>query len=91
MKMLGHGGLCSLQQIPPTLSWCLTSSTAAAISCADWGMSATVASQLLDELRWTECQLGNAQGSFGYALTQVMGELLGGGSHRLHCCCHREV
>lgn len=78
MKLLGHG------QLPPSRSWSLTSSAAAAISYADRGTSAIVASQLLDELHWTESQLGNVQASFfaGYALTQVLGGLLGGGSRR---------
>ena len=80
MKVLGHG------QLPPSISWSLTSSAAAAISYADRGTSAIIASQLLDELHWSESQLGNVQASFfaGYALTQVLGGLLGGGS------CSRE-
>jgi hypothetical protein len=43
-----------------------------------------VASQLLYELHWTESQLGAVQASFfaGYALTQVLGGLLGGGGSR---------
>ena len=83
MKLLGHG------QLPPSISWSLTSSAAAAISYADRGTSAIVASQLLDELHWSESQLGNVQASFfaGYALTQVLGGLLGGGSRSRedHC------
>ena len=83
MKLLGDGHL------PPSISWSLTSSAAAAISYADRGTSAIVASQLLDELHWSESQLGNVQASFfaGYALTQVLGGLLGGGSrsHEDHC------
>lgn len=78
MKLLDHG------QLPPARSWSLTSSAAAAISYADRGTSAIVASQLLDELHWTESQLGMVQASFfaGYALTQVLGGLLGGDSRR---------
>lgn len=82
MKLLGRHG----QVLPPALSWSLTSSTAAAISYADRGTSAIVASQLLDELHWTEGQLGHVQASFfvGYAITQVLGGLLGGGGSRRH-------
>ncbi|KAL3816930.1 hypothetical protein ACHAXA_009790 [Cyclostephanos tholiformis] len=73
-----------LPQLPPApRSWCIASSAAAAISYADRGASAIVASQLL-ESGWTEGQLGGVQGSFfaGYALTQVLGGLLGGGRGR---------
>ena len=71
--------------LPPALrSWCIASSAAAAASYADRGTSAIVASQLLENLHWTESQLGDVQGSFfaGYALTQVLGGLLGGGRGR---------
>jgi MFS family permease len=87
MKPSGPGGRAAPDRGPPRLqlppiprSWCLASSAAAAISYADRGASAIVASQLL-ESGWTESQLGGVQGSFfaGYALTQVLGGLLGGG------------
>ena len=44
------------------------------------GTSAIVASSLLDELHWSESQVGQVQSAFfvGYALTQVVGGLLGG-------------
>ena len=44
------------------------------------GTSAIVASSLLDELHWSESQVGQVQSAFfvGYALTQVFGGLLGG-------------
>ncbi len=62
------------------LSWSLAASFAAAISYADRGTSAIAASSLLDELKWTEGDLGDVQGAFflGYALTQVFGGVLGG-------------
>ncbi len=46
------------------------------------GTSAIAASSLLDELHWSESQLGQVQSAFfvGYALTQVFGGLLGGRS-----------
>ncbi|KAL7464611.1 hypothetical protein ACHAXS_004953, partial [Conticribra weissflogii] len=62
------------------LNWSLAASFAAAISYADRGTSAIAASSLLDELKWTEGDLGDVQGAFflGYALTQVFGGVLGG-------------
>ena len=53
------------------------------IQSYDKGTSAIAASSLLDELHWSESQLGHVQSAFfvGYALTQVFGGLLGGG-HR---------
>ena len=70
-----------LPTLPPAaLQWSVAASTAAAISYADRGTSAIAASSLLDELHWTESQLGEVQSSFfiGYALTQVLGGILGG-------------
>lgn len=65
---------------PPALRWSAAASAAAAISYADRGTSAVAASSLLEELRWSEGQLGEVQGAFflGYALTQVLGGILGG-------------
>mmetsp|Transcript_25478 Transcript_25478/g.53329 ORF Transcript_25478/g.53329 Transcript_25478/m.53329 type:complete len:693 (+) Transcript_25478:80-2158(+) len=64
----------------PALNWSLAASFAAAISYADRSTSAIAASSLLDELKWTEGDLGDVQSAFflGYALTQVFGGVLGG-------------
>ena len=70
-----------LPKLPPSaLAWSTAASTAAAISYADRSTSAIAASSLLEELHWTEGQLGDVQSAFfvGYALTQVLGGLLGG-------------
>ncbi|KAL7476474.1 hypothetical protein ACHAW6_003845 [Cyclotella cf. meneghiniana] len=72
-----------LPTLPPkTLAWSTASSLAASISYADRGTSAIAASSLLDQLHWTESQLGGVQSSFfvGYAITQVFGGVLGGRS-----------
>ncbi|KAL3788933.1 hypothetical protein HJC23_000217 [Cyclotella cryptica] len=72
-----------LPTLPPkTLTWSTASSLAASISYADRGTSAIAASSLLDQLHWTESQLGGVQSSFfvGYAITQVFGGVLGGRS-----------
>jgi len=65
---------------PAALQWCTAASAAAAISYADRGTTAIAASSLLDELQWSEGQLGEVQSAFfvGYALTQVLGGILGG-------------
>ena len=65
---------------PPALQWSIAASTAAAISYADRGTCAIAASSLLEELHWSESQLGEVQSAFfvGYALTQVLGGVLGG-------------
>ncbi|KAL9179717.1 hypothetical protein ACHAXT_009007 [Thalassiosira profunda] len=65
---------------PAARRWSTAASAAAAISYADRGASAIAASSLLDELRWTEGQLGEVQSAFfvGYAATQVLGGVLGG-------------
>jgi len=70
-----------LPRLPPdALQWSYAASTAAAISYADRGTSAIAASSLLNELHWSESQLGNVQSSFfiGYGLTQIIGGILGG-------------
>ncbi|KAL7532420.1 hypothetical protein ACHAXR_004618 [Thalassiosira sp. AJA248-18] len=70
-----------IPHIPPNaLQWSTAASAAAAISYADRGTSAIAASSLLEELHWTEGQLGDVQSAFfvGYALTQVLGGILGG-------------
>ena len=72
-----------LPSLPPkTLTWSTASSFAACISYADRGTSAIAASSLLDQLHWTESQLGGVQSAFfvGYAITQVFGGVLGGRS-----------
>ena len=65
---------------PDALQWSYAASTAAAISYADRGTSAIAASSLLNELHWSESELGNVQSSFfiGYGLTQIIGGILGG-------------
>ena len=65
---------------PDALQWSYAASTAAAISYADRGTSAIAASSLLNELHWSESELGNVQSSFfiGYGLTQIIGGVLGG-------------
>lgn len=71
----------SLLSLPPAaLSWSAASSLAAAISYADRSTSAIAASSLLEELKWTEGQLGEVQSAFflGYGLTQVAGGLIAG-------------
>lgn len=68
-------------KLPPhTLQWSTAAAAGAAISYADRGTSAIAASSLLEELRWSEGQLGEVQSAFfvGYALTQVLGGVLGG-------------
>ncbi|KAL3802164.1 hypothetical protein ACHAWO_007804 [Cyclotella atomus] len=70
-----------LPALPPKIaSWATASSLAASISYADRGTSAIAASSLLDQLHWSESQLGGVQGAFfaGYAITQVFGGVLGG-------------
>ena len=70
-----------LPRLPPAaLQWSYAASTAAAISYADRGTSAIAASSILNELDWSESELGNVQSSFfiGYGLTQIIGGILGG-------------
>lgn len=73
--------IMKLPTLPPKVaSWSTASSFAASISYADRGTSAIAASSLLNQFHWTESQLGGVQSSFfvGYALTQVLGGILGG-------------
>jgi MFS family permease len=70
-----------LPSLPPKIAtWSTAASFAASISYADRGTSAIAASSLLEQLHWTESQLGGVQSSFfiGYAITQVFGGVLGG-------------
>mmetsp|Transcript_30609 Transcript_30609/g.44992 ORF Transcript_30609/g.44992 Transcript_30609/m.44992 type:complete len:491 (+) Transcript_30609:39-1511(+) len=77
----------------PAAKWVAASSFAAAVSYADRGTSAIAASGILEELKWTESELGGVQSAFflGYGLTQVLGGLLaessssrGGNSRRIN-------
>ena len=70
-----------LPTLPPKIeTWSTVSSLAAAVSYADRGTSAIAASSLLQQLHWSESQLGGVQSAFffGYAITQVVGGVLGG-------------
>lgn len=70
-----------LPTLPPKIAtWSTVSSLAAAVSYADRGTSAIAASSLLQQLHWSESQLGGVQSAFffGYAITQVVGGVLGG-------------
>lgn len=80
MKIIDIPSVLPKSLPPSALKWTVASSFASAISYADRGTSAIAASSLLDELKWTESQLGDVQSSFflGYALTQVLGGLLAG-------------